>query len=414
LFRQEVVAHQQSQWLGTVLIAPRISHGLFAGFAALVTIGVVCLLFFGDYTRKARVTGWLMPELGLMRVLAPQPGVVAQVHVAEGAEVKKGTPMVLLSTELQSEALGSTRQEIVRRLQSRRDSMVAERSRREQLFDEKREDLFRRLEALGVERQQLQREIELQGERTAFAEANAARQRQLRARGITPERSLQQAEEDRLEQAVRLQTLERSRAGIERQRLSIEAELRELPLKHQSELAQIDRETAALEQEIAEAEARREILITAPQDGIVTAIQAQPGGSATPTVPLLSIVPAGSDLQAQLFSPSRAIGFVRPGHEVMLRYEAFPYQKFGSYRGVVANVSRTAISPSELPPQLSGLSGTGEPVYRITVDLSSQTASAYGEPVSLQPGMQLEADVLIERRRLIEWVLDPLYTLTRK
>ena len=44
--------------------------------------------------------------------------------------------------------------------------------------------------------------------------------------------------------------------------------------------------------------------------------------------------------------------------------------------------------------------------------LARQTAVAYGEPVALQPGMQLEADVLIEQRRLIEWVLDPLFTLT--
>jgi len=135
------------------------------------------------------------------------------------------------------------------------------------------------------------------------------------------------------------------------------------------------------------------------------------------TAPLLSIVPAGSKLAAELFSPSRAIGFVRPGQEVLLRYAAFPYQKFGTYRGKVAVISRSAVSPSELSPQLAGLTslfGANEPVYRIKVTPASQTAIAHGEPVPLQPGMQLEADVLIERRRLIEWVLDPLFTLTGK
>jgi membrane fusion protein len=71
----------------------------------------------------------------------------------------------------------------------------------------------------------------------------------------------------------------------------------------------------------------------------------------------------------------------------------------------------------ELSPQLSGLmspDGTNEPVYRITVSLVQQTAVAYGEPVALQAGMRLEADILIERRRLIEWVLDPVFTLTGK
>ena len=127
------------------------------------------------------------------------------------------------------------------------------------------------------------------------------------------------------------------------------------------------------------------------------------------------IVPAGAKLQAQLFGPSRAIGFVRPGDRVLLRYAAFPYQKFGQYEGSVASISRSAVSPSELPQRLSGLTalyGTDEPLYQIVVDPAHQVAAAYGEAVPLRPGMQLEADVLAETRRLVEWVLDPLFTLT--
>jgi membrane fusion protein len=131
----------------------------------------------------------------------------------------------------------------------------------------------------------------------------------------------------------------------------------------------------------------------------------------------MSIVPAGSVLQAELFSPSRSVGFLRPGQRVLLRYQAFPYQKFGFYEGTIKSVSRSAAGPSELPQQLTGLTSLvapNEPIYRVTVELARQTATAYGEQVPLQPGMQLEADVAIESRRLIEWVLDPLYSLTGK
>jgi len=130
-------------------------------------------------------------------------------------------------------------------------------------------------------------------------------------------------------------------------------------------------------------------------------------------------VPPDMRLEAQLYGPSRAVGFVRPGQRVLLRYQAYPYQRFGHYEGVVASVSRAALSPGELPPQLAGMTGlTGlaagqaaEPIYRITVRLASQTVTAYGAEVPLQPGMMLEADVALERRRLFEWVLDPLYAL---
>ena len=181
------------------------------------------------------------------------------------------------------------------------------------------------------------------------------------------------------------------------------------------QLAEIDRGVAALEQAIAEAEARRQFVVTAPQNGVITAIQVEAGSTVSTTVPLLSIVPAGSRLEAHLFSPSSAVGFVKAGQRVLLRYQAFPYQKFGQYEGKVVSVSRSAISPSELSQQLAGLKSLFDgnaPVYRITVSLASQTANAYGERLPLQPGMQLEADVLMEKRRLIEWVLDPLFTLT--
>jgi membrane fusion protein len=52
-----------------------------------------------------------------------------------------------------------------------------------------------------------------------------------------------------------------------------------------------------------------------------------------------------------------------------------------------------------------------EPLYRITVGLERQQVSAYGAQVALQPGMQLDADIVLERRRLYEWVLDPVYAL---
>ena len=133
------------------------------------------------------------------------------------------------------------------------------------------------------------------------------------------------------------------------------------------------------------------------------------------SVPMLTIVPKGVALEAQLFGPSSAVGFIRAGQRVLLRYQAYPYQKFGQYEGTVASVSRSAISPAELSQQLAGLTslyGANVPVYRITVTLGSQNVRAYGEAVPLQPGMQLEADIMMERRRLIEWVLDPLFTLT--
>jgi membrane fusion protein len=417
LFRSEVLREHQAQWLGTVLLTPRLSHRIFAWFAALTAAAVISLLYFGDFTRKARVSGWLIPEAGLVRVFAPRTGVVVALHVREGQQIRKGAPLLTLSDELQSARLGAIRAEIARRLAERRDSLLQEQLESQRLFEQQEQLLTARLAMLRAEEKQIAREISLQTSRVALAKRAEVRQREIRRLGYIPEQQLQQAEETKLEQVARLVALERDRLNTLRERLTLEGELKELPVKAKAQIAAHQRSIASVEQELAESEALREIIIPAPQDGTVTAIQAEAGGRAATNVPLLSIVPSGAELQAHLYSPSRAVGFVRPGQRVFLRYQAYPYQKFGQYNGVVVSISRSALSPSELPSQLSALAtlnGTNEPVYRIAVRLESQAVTAYGKQLPLQPGMQLEADVALERRRLYEWVLDPLYTITGK
>jgi membrane fusion protein len=417
LFRPEVLAERETQSLGTVLLTPSVPLKSSALFAVLAAAGLICLMVFGEYTTTARINGWLVPQQGLLRVVAPQSGVVMRVHVQEGTEVRKGQPLIELSSELQSGAgaVRGTQEEVGRQLTLRRQSLLDNRAAQERLFNQHGRDLSDRIVTLQSTRDSLTSEIALQTERSALAADFSNKQQELLRRGFITNQVVQDAEQNRLAQAAQLLTLERERETIERERATVEAELRDLPLTKKAKLAEIEREIAALDQESALTEARRGIVITAPQDGTVATLQAEVGGRAETTAPLLSIIPAGSKLEAHLFSPSRDIGFVRKGQRVLLRYQAFPYQKFGQYEGVVADVSRSALNPGDLGQQLPGLSalyGANEPVYRITVALKAQGVTAYGAMLPLQPGMQLEASVVMETRTLLEWMFDPLFTLT--
>ncbi|MEM8949183.1 MAG: HlyD family efflux transporter periplasmic adaptor subunit [Pseudomonadota bacterium] len=417
LFRQEAVAAQQTQWLGTVLLAPSISYKLFALFATITAAAIIAFLTLGDYTRKERVQGWLVPDQGLIRIFAPQASVIKDVSVKDGQRVEQGDPLVILSTELESESLGATQEEVTRRLRSRRDSLIEERRRKDTVHAQTTMSIKSRLAALDTEKDHRDRELEVQRQRVELATANVERLLDLRERGLIAGQRWQQVEDERLDHLARQESLERERAEADQTWLTLKAEQNSLPFNHQIEIAKIDRDIAALEQEIAEAEARRRIVITAPETGLITAVQAKRGDSAQPDVPLVSIIPAGSTLQAQLYLPTRARGFIKPGQRVLLRYQAFPYQKFGHHEGRIARIAQAAIMPDELArrlPASADLLSRAEagPVYPVTVALSSQTATAYGEAVPLQPGMQLEADVQIETRRLVEWMFEPLYTLT--
>jgi membrane fusion protein len=207
------------------------------------------------------------------------------------------------------------------------------------------------------------------------------------------------------------QALQRQRTTLQRERAQLEGERRGVPLLAQGAQSGIERELAALDQETAEQQAERRVIVRAPQAGVVSALLADVGQSVGTSAALASLVPAGATLQAHLYAPSSAVGFVRPGQEVRLRYEAYPYQKFGHQAGRVSQVSRTPLGPGEMAAlSLAAPPGRGaEPLFRITVALEQDGRTAWPQP--LVAGMRLAADVRLETRRLVEWLFEPLISL---
>jgi len=96
LFRSEVLAARQTQWLGTVMLAPRASFRWFTLAGVTAAAAIVALLCFGEFTRTARVNGWLLPQEGVVRLQAPRPGIVGSLSVKEGDQVHKGDRLLTL------------------------------------------------------------------------------------------------------------------------------------------------------------------------------------------------------------------------------------------------------------------------------------------------------------------------------
>ncbi len=412
IFRPHALNAQQTQWLGDVVLMRPLSFTVLSAAAALCAAAALLLLTFGSYTRSVAVRGQLAPDSGLVKLHVPQAGVVTERRVAEGQSVRAGDVLYVLSGERQSSTQGLTHAAISGQVGARLDSLHGELAKTRLVQQDERAALVKRIAALQSEAQKLDSQIDSQRARVRLAEDAVARYEGLFAQKYIGRETVQQKQADFLDQKLRLQELERERIGGGRELAAAQAELGSGPLRQQNQLAQIERSIAAAGVELAENEARRRLVITAPQSGIVTAVAAAPGQTVEPGKPLLSIVSAGARLQAQFYAPSRAIGFVKPGDAVLLRYQAFPYQKFGHARGVVASVTRTALPPAEIPEAAVLAGQGGEAQYRITVELASQAFQAYGARQALQAGMLVDADVLQETRRLYEWALEPLYSLS--
>ena len=407
LFRAEALESRQREWLGSVQLTRPVSLAVLTAFVVVVALAVATYLMFGEYTRKARVAGYLVPDRGVIRLVAPQAATVLESHASEGAVVRQGQVLFVLAVG--QTTLGGDTQDVVQQSLVARERSLQGAARRQAQLQEARIAAFdRQIDAMRRDFASLAAEVDLQNQRLRLAQEAADRLESLRAENFVSSALVRSKAEEVLAVKAQLQALDRQRATHLREIASLEAQRREVPLQAQAAQGEIDRDLASLAQQSAENEARGRIVIRAPQDGVLTGVLAGPGQSVTSSAALASLVPANTRLQAHLFAPSSAVGFVRPDQPVLLRYQAFPYQKFGHQAGQVTQVSRSPLQASELAglPFLSGASP--EPLYRITVTLDRQSVAAYGQAQPLAPGMQLEADVMLDRRRLIEWIFEPV------
>ena len=408
-FRPEVIESQRRDWLGSIQLIRPVSLTLLTAFVAVAAVALAAYLTLGEYTRKARVTGVLMPDQGVIRLMAPQGAVVLESNAAEGRAVRRGDVLYVLGVG-QATLSGDTQAVVQASLAARERSLQGAARQRSSLEQAQLSAIERQLGDMRHELASIAVEADLQRQRLALAQQTQTRFESLRNENFVSSAQVQTKAEEVLGLKAVLQGLERQRSTHLREVAALEAQRREVPLRSQAQRGEIDRDLALLSQQSAENEARQRIVVRAPQDGVLTGVLAVTGQTVNPGVALASLLPSGAKLQAQLFAPSSAVGFVRPEQKVQLRYAAFPYQKFGHQTGAVVQVSRSPLQVTELAglPLQAGVAGNTEPLYRITVQLDQQTVAAYGQAQPLSPGMQLEADVLLDRRRLIEWLFEPV------
>ncbi len=425
LFREEVAAAQTAQWMGSVRLHRPLSFSVVTGSAIAIAAALIAFATWGEVNRKAHLSGLLVPTLGTLNITTPQPGTVVQLPVAEGQTVQAGDVLLVLSAErstLRNGVADDTSERIAQQIATRAQSLQTERTLRELQSRQREQVLSDRIRTVQAELRQADEEANLLQRRVQLAQTTLERNQQLAKDGFVSAAQVQSRQEELIDTSTRLQSSQRSKTSLQRDLQAAKAERDALAAQLQADNNQLDRSQASLDQEATENTARKSMVITAPFAGTVTALGLQAGQSVQAGQNLLTLLPLGTpnsvepnkapSLQAHLYAPSRTAGFVRPGQTVYLRYAAYPYQKFGLYAGKITSVSATPFAPSELPPnlaqQLIAQAGSNEAMYRVNVQLADQSIKAYGEDIALKPGLTLEADVLQERRKVWEWVLEPV------
>jgi membrane fusion protein len=399
--RPEVIEAMRSRRAGAIVLARPVPMKVAAGFGGAVVVAVALLLAFGEYTSKVRVSGHLEPVGGAIKVVAGQSGRISVRHVREGDTVKAGQLLFELSAE-RIDAAGSIDARVGAAIDVRRDQIALRR-------DVSIAQLRQSADALVVEQRRIDSTIAtcranlgIADQQVTIARANARRYAELAKQGFAPQVQAIQAQSALgLEQARRnaaALTLSDAHAALARLRQQAAAVAGEIKLA----TSEARQGIAALAQEAAEHDGRRATSVVAPAAGRVTTFAYSVGQTVPAGTVLATVLPAGAVLEARLLVPSHAKAALLRGQRVQLRIDAFPYQKYGLVAGTVAQVESSPIT--ELPPG----SAPGAMLYRASVTLSTDALMMYGRRTPFETGMTLQADIFNDRRRLIEWVVDPL------
>lgn len=416
LFRKEVFVAQQNKWTGQVILTRPFSF-LFLTFCAfLIALCIIIFLIFGSYTNKTTVEGQLLPTMGVVRVYSSDIGTITHKFVEDGNFVKAGEPLFNLSTSRFGEK-GNVQAKLAAEANLKKTLALQELERLKRIHQNEQKNVHNNIHRLNNQLENIKQQITGQNRQIRLAEKTLNKNKFLASQGAVSQQDKMTAESHLLEQRSRLESLKREQNNAIRELDEQKITLSSLPERHKTELSQLNRAITEMNQEILDFDLKSEQTIRASKSGYISTINVDIGQQVEPSKLLLSIVPEQTELVANLYIPSKAVGFIKPKDKVVLRYQAYPYQKFGHATGEIISVARTALGKQEL----SGLgiiftnpTLLNEPAYLVKVKLEKQTIKAYGENKPLQIGMILEADILHERKKLYEWVLDPLYSISGK
>jgi membrane fusion protein len=408
LFRQEALEFQQQrqQW-GDVASLQPFSMKLGTWFLVLVTSVLLVFLFLAQYARKETAIGYLTPTRGTAKVFVPRRGAIREVHVDEGASVVEGQPLLTIDTDQIASDGSDVNAALLDTLLAQKALLAKNIEAEEQRAGSERERLTLAVRGLETEITQLRSQIALQDDRLKLVNTELQAAQQLSSKGYMTAVDFRRRQLASMEQQQVLSGLNQQVAAKQNQLNEARFSLSQLPTVMAQKVQNIRNDLAATEQRMAEIKGRAAYVIRSSISGRVSTLQATPGQNADPQQLQLEIIPNDAVLRAELFIPARAIGFVKTGQPVRILYDAFPYQHFGTYRGEVVKVSQTILTNADA----SGPIKLNEPAYRVTAALQRPDIDAYGTKVALQPDMLLKADIILERRSLMSWLISPLLSV---
>lgn len=414
LFRKEVLDNRCRVATGDILIQSSPCMTISTIVTILLIIMLALFVTFGEYTRKARLIGIVMPSSGLIKITPKSNGHVTELTVKEGDHVEKGQLLYHISGEHYDRQGAGTLSIINQSLQAQH-AMLTTQQRLEKIDNSQQlQAAKQRIPLILLQIKSAEQRLSLAKNQVELSTAAVKRYQKLIKQKYVSDIDYQQKQ---IEETTAKENVENQRQLLLQLRTLLDTSkdnLLHLTIQGQSRNTELERQLQEIQKQQVEISSQENFTLTAPVSGTVAAILVKQGQSVKAYEPALTLIPENTKLQIELYATSQNAGFIRTDQKVSLRFQAFPYQKFGVQYGVIREISRTTLSPSDLL-SITPLTWTiNEGHYRVIVEPKLSYILVYGKKETLRSGMLLEGDVSLDTRYLWEWLTEPIWSLKGK
>lgn len=390
-------------------------------FFSALAIVVVGGLWIGTFSKQETMRGVVLGAKGSQRVNSTVAGTVSAIWVRQGDTVQPGQKLLTVTpqqagagnkslSEVELAALKSQTESIDRRIGEIRDLMTRDAGDLKTY-----EDSSKKL-AVNLEQQEADMKRAVDQQAAAVEKLRAYLKRGLATRDLVSvqERTLQDYKRQLAD--IRLQITQLTSTRIDRRRT-----VEQNNNGSNSQLADLERAKAALVSQIEQAKSAIATDVLAVTAGQIAAVNVREGSQVSAGDTVVAIGDPSAPFTVALEAPSKTMGLLTIGQRVVLKYDAFPYKTFGVKYGKVISIGEQPVSLPKavaddkpfLDPKL-GDAGPAPPPqsrYLVEVEPEDRTINAYGIDRPILVGSSLSADVVVERRRLIDWVIDPILAM---
>lgn len=374
------------------------------GFIVVFAAIAVLFLATAEYSRKETVRGWLVSRDGVARITHNTAGIVDSIAMASGESVRVGDPVIYLSRDTFMEDGRSSSDEMLQQFRQQVEAL----DRRAELFQTEAtiegDAIASQLQGLELAQRALsQQKIEQQRRLDAASDKLTLLKSAAQSGAATQWEVLRQ-EDERAVLKQALAEIQQNEMALNRERERLTARAMRLPVETERSISSLMSERSQLLQKITGQESARRVVLKSPITGKLASLEIHKGSTVLPDQLLATVLPENMTMLAEVYVPSSAIGFIKPGQHARLMYDAFPLQQFGTFAGEVHSVSDFILMPSEVPQTFF----LREATFKVQIAIRKDSILFESGGAPLRPGMLLAAEIILESRSLLDWLLEPI------